>query len=147
MLNLVALMGRLVADPELRHSSQGTSVTAFTVAVDRSFVKQGAEKVADFIEVVAWRNTAEFVCKYFQKGSLIALEGNIQTRMYQDKNGNNRKAFEVVAQQVHFVGKKKDVTPSTAQNSPSPSYSTPAYSSGNNEDFISIQADDEDLPF
>ena len=106
MLNVVALMGRLVADPELRHTPQGVSVTTFTIAVDRSFVRQGEPRQADFLDIVAWRSTAEFVCKYFQKGSLIAVDGSIQTRSYQDKNGNNHKAFEIVANNVNFAGGK-----------------------------------------
>ena len=106
MLNSVALMGRLVADPELRQTPQGVSVTGFTIAVERNIVKQGQERQADFIDIVAWRGTAEFVCKYFEKGQMIALSGRIQTRLYQDKNENNRKAFEVVAEQVSFAGEK-----------------------------------------
>ncbi|MDD3204018.1 MAG: single-stranded DNA-binding protein, partial [Pygmaiobacter massiliensis] len=82
MLNVVALLGRLVADPELRRTPNGVSVTTFTIAVDRSFVKSGAERQTDFIDIVAWRNTAEFVCKYFQKGSMMAVQGSIQTRTY-----------------------------------------------------------------
>ena len=81
-------MGRLVADPELRHTSNDISVTSFTVAVDRSYVKSGTDRQADFIDVVAWRSTAEFVCKYFRKGQLIAIQGSIQTRTYVDKDNN-----------------------------------------------------------
>ena len=146
MLNVVALMGRLVADPELRHTPQGVSVTTFTIAVDRSFVRQGEQRQADFIDIVCWRSSAEFVCKYFQKGSLIAVNGSIQTRTYQDKNGNNRKAFEIVADNVHFAGSKtgsyaprQEVPREMAQEAPS-------YSAGSNEDFAVID-DGEDLPF
>ena len=146
MLNVVALMGRLVADPELRHTPQGVSVTTFTIAVDRSFVRQGEQRQADFIDIVCWRSSAEFVCKYFQKGSLIAVNGSIQTRTYQDKNGNNRKAFEIVADNVHFAGSKtgsyaprQEVPREAAQEAPS-------YSAGSNEDFAVID-DGEDLPF
>ena len=106
MLNVAAIMGRLVADPELKTTTQGTSVCRFRIACDRSYVRQGEERKADFIDIVAWRQTAEFVCKYFQKGSLIAIDGSIQTRQYQDKNGNNRTAFEVVANNVSFAGAK-----------------------------------------
>ena len=88
MLNQVSLMGRLTADPELRHTPNDVAVTTFTVAVNRSYVKQGAERQADFIDVVAWRNTAEFVCRYFKKGQMIAVTGSIQTRNYQDREGN-----------------------------------------------------------
>ena len=132
MLNSVALMGRLVADPELRQTPQGVSVTGFTIAVERNMVKQGQERQADFIDIVAWRGTAEFVCKYFEKGQMIALSGRIQTRLYQDKNENNRKAFEVVAEQVSFAGGKKQ-TSSVAEDS--------------QQDYREIQDNDEDMPF
>jgi single-strand DNA-binding protein len=138
-LNIVALMGRLTRDPEMRKTPQGVSVATFTVAVDRSFVKQGEERQADFIDIVCWRNTAEFVCKYFQKGSMIALNGSIQTRTYQDKNGNNRKAFEIVADNVHFAGEKKD---GGAQGGGSPHYEEKK-----NDDFAVIDEGEEDLPF
>ena len=97
MLNVVALMGRLVADPELRHTPNGVATCTFRIAVDRSFVRAGEERKADFIDIVVWRQTAEFVCKYFHKGNLIAVDGSIQTRTYEDKTGNKRYAFEVVA--------------------------------------------------
>lgn len=108
MLNVTVLMGRLVQDPELRHTASDVAVTSFTIAVDRSYVKSGTERQADFIDIVAWRNTAEFVCKYFRKGQLAAIQGSIQTRIYQDKDGNKRKAFEVVADNVHFAESKRD---------------------------------------
>lgn len=101
-LNVVVLMGRMVADPELKRTQSGVSVSSFRVAVDRSFSKE--ERKADFIDVVAWKCTAEFVCKYFHKGSMIALAGSLQTRSYEDKNGNKRIAYEVVANEVHFAG-------------------------------------------
>ena len=103
MLNVAILMGRLVADPEIRHTPNDIAVTSFTIAVDRSYVKSGAERQADFIDIVAWRATAEFVCKYFRKGQMIAVQGSIQTRSYTDKDGNKRKAFEIVADNVHFA--------------------------------------------
>ena len=93
MLNVVALMGRLVADPELRHTPNGVATCTFRIAVDRSFVRAGEERKADFIDIVVWRQTAEFVCKYFHKGNLIAVDGSIQTRTYEDKTGNKRYAF------------------------------------------------------
>ena len=138
-LNVVALMGRLTRDPEMRKTPHGVSVATFTVAVDRSFVKQGEDRQADFIDIVCWRNTAEFVCKYFQKGSMIALNGSIQTRTYQDKNGNNRKAFEIVADNVHFAGAK---TP--AEKVQTGSEHDLDMSHGDDFEVIS---DDEDLPF
>ena len=138
-LNIVALMGRLTRDPEMRKTPQGVSVATFTVAVDRSFVKQGEDRQADFIDIVCWRNTAEFVCKYFQKGSMIALNGSIQTRTYQDKNGNNRKAFEIVADNVHFAGEKKDGGAQRAGN--------PHYEEKKSDDFAVIAEGEEDLSF
>lgn len=101
-LNVVVLMGRMVADPELKRTQSGVYVSSFRVAVDRSFSKE--ERKADFIDVVAWKGTAEFICKYFHKGSMIALAGSLQTRNYEDKNGNKRTAYEVVANEVHFAG-------------------------------------------
>lgn len=106
MLNVVALMGRLVYEPELKTTQNGTNVCSFRIAVDRSFTRQGEERKADFIDVTAWRQTAEFVSKYFQKGSMIAIEGSLQTTSYQDKNGNNRTKVEVVASNVSFCGSK-----------------------------------------
>ena len=106
MLNVVALMGRLVYDPELKTTQSGLSVCSFRIAVDRSFVRQGEERKADFIDITAWRQTAEFVSKYFYKGSLIAIEGSLQTTSYQDKNGNNRTKVEVIASNVSFCGSK-----------------------------------------
>lgn len=107
MLNNVVLMGRMTADPELKNTPNNVAVTSFSIAVQRKYVS-GQEKVTDFIEIVAWRNTAEFICKYFKKGQMIAIEGSIQTRSYEDKEGNKRKVFEVVASGVDFVGSKAD---------------------------------------
>ena len=92
MINCAVITGRLTADAELKSTASGVSVTSFTVAVDRNYQKQGEEKQTDFITVVAWRNTAEFISKYFKKGSMIAVQGSIQTRNYEDKNGNKRKS-------------------------------------------------------
>lgn len=108
MLNVAVMMGRLVADPELRYTPNDVPVTSFTLAVDRSYQKAGAERQADFIDFVAWCSTAEFVCKYFTKGQLVAVQGSIQTRSYQDKDGNRRKAFEIVADNVHFAERKRE---------------------------------------
>jgi len=146
MLNVVALMGRMVKDPELRTTQSGISVTSFTLAVDRSYVEQGEERQADFIDVVAWRGTAEFVCKYFRKGQLAAVQGSIQTRNYTDKDGNKRKAFEVVADNVHFAEPKRDDNPNTGNKI---TYSTagkaPDVNAGS-DDFEEMPSD-EDLPF
>ena len=107
MLNRVILMGRITHDLELRQTPNGVSVLSFSVAVDRSFAKQGEERQTDFIDCVAWRQQAEFISRYFGKGRMIALEGELQTRTYTDKNGNNRKACEVVVDRVSFTGEPK----------------------------------------
>ena len=132
MFNLVVLTGRLTADAELRHTQTNVPITNFTIAVDRK-VKSGEERVADFINVIAWRSTAEFVSKYFKKGSMIGIEGAIQTRKYTDKDGNNRTAFEVVANNVHFIeSKKTDGAPKGTENKA--------------DVFVEVSSDD-DLPF
>ena len=104
MLNKAILMGRLTADPELRHTQSNIPVTSFTLAVDRSF---GKEKQTDFLDIVAWRNTAEFVAKWFSKGMLVAVSGRMQTRTWEDKQGNKRKTTEVVADEVFFAEGKR----------------------------------------
>lgn len=106
MLNIVAIMGRLVADPELRTTQQGTNVCTFRIACERSYTPNGQQRQADFVDIVAWGKTAEFICKFFQKGSMIAIDGSIQTRQYQDKQGNKRTAVEVVANNISFAGAK-----------------------------------------
>ena len=113
MLNNVILMGRLTADPELKKTPSDVSVTTFTVAVDRAYAKQGEDKKTDFINIVAWRQTAEFICKYFKKGQMIAIQGSIQTRNYEDKDGHKRTAFEIMAEQVSFCGDKKTTESAT----------------------------------
>jgi single-strand DNA-binding protein len=155
MLNISVLMGRLVADPELRHTPNGVSVTSFTIAVDRDYCPKGAERQTDFIDIVAWRNTAEFVCKYFKKGQLAAVQGSIQTRTYTDKKGIKRKAFEIVADNVHFAepkrsenssGSNKNAYP-TKDESPDISADEPSDTpTGDTGDFEEISTDD-DLPF
>ena len=106
MFNLVVLSGRLTADPELKTTPSGVSVCSFTIAVERRY-KQGEERQADFVNIVAWRQTAEFVSKYFSKGSMIGIEGSIKKRKYQDKSGTTRTVFEVVANNVQFMESKK----------------------------------------
>jgi single-strand DNA-binding protein len=108
MLNRAILMGRLVADPELRNTPSGVAVVQFRLAVDRDYTPKGQEKQTDFINIVAWRNTAEFIAKYFEKGQLIALAGSIQTRSYTDNQGNKRSVTEVIANQAYFCGGKND---------------------------------------
>ena len=110
MLNCAVIMGRLTATPELRTTQSGISVTSFTVAVDRSYVRPNEERQTDFINVVCWRQTAEFVTKYFKKGSMIAVQGEIQTRNYEDKDGAKRTAVEIVADKVSFCGSKQEQT-------------------------------------
>lgn len=106
MLNKVLLQGRLVADPETRHTQNGTAVTSFRLAVDRDFKNQNGEREADFINVVAWRNAAEFVSRYFQKGQMAVVDGRLQVRDYTDRDGNKRYITEVVVTCVYFAGSK-----------------------------------------
>ena len=151
MLNQIVLMGRLTRDPELRYTQSQTPVASFRIAVDRDFGgRDGAERQTDFIDVVAWRQTAEFVSRYFRKGSMIAVQGSIQTRNYEDRNGNKRYAFEIVADNVSFCGSKAETGTaggSARYEEPArPQSSAPAYASGSMGDFSDIQDDDE-LPF
>ena len=111
MLNKVVLIGRLTADPELRYTPSNTAVVAFTVAVDRSYQKQGEERKADFINCVAWRNTAEFVSKHFAKGQLINVCGSLQTRSWDATDGSKRYATEVIVDEVNFCGDKPKADP------------------------------------
>ncbi len=144
MLNCVTLMGRLVADPELRTTTTGRSVCTFSIAVDRSYAKAGEQRQTDFINIVTWEGTANFVSRYFAKGSMIAVQGSIQTRPYEDKNGNKRTAFEVVAREVSFCGSKAETgtsAPAVSAAAPAPAYQTAVPS-----DFEEI-TDDDDLPF
>nr|DAI71807.1 MAG TPA: Single strand binding protein [Caudoviricetes sp.] len=156
MLNVIAIVGRLVADPELRTTPAGHSVCSLRIACDRSYVQQGQQRQADFIDVIAWRQSAEFVSKYFKKGGLIAVEGRLQTRQYRDKQGSNRTAVEVVANNISFAGAKRQDGQSApsyeqqtashvqqakaAQNAPQP-----AYTQGSMDDFA--VNDGDDLPF
>ena len=141
MFNLVVLTGRLTADPELKTTSNGLSVTTFSIAVDRRY-RSGEERQTDFINIVAWRQSAEFITKYFKKGSLIGIEGSIQTRRYQDKNGNNRTAFEVVVNNVQFVESKRDSGAPMGEPAPA------SFSNADVNDFADLgDATDDDLPF
>lgn len=154
-MNNAVLIGRLTADPELKHTQNGNAVTGFSIAVDRPYQKAGEERQADFIDIVAWRGTAEFICKYFKKGRKIAVQGAIQTRSYTDKDGNKRKAFEIVADNVHFADSKRDTSAPAMgggmyqQPTARPEVASapaPAYTSGDTGDFEEILNDD-DLPF
>lgn len=139
MFNLVVLTGRLTADPELKTTPNGISVTSFSIAVSRRY-RSGETTETDFINIVAWRQTAEFITKYFKKGTMIGIEGSIQTRRYTDKNGNNRTAFEVVANNVQFVESKRD---NVAGGEP-----VESFSNATANDFTEISGDmDDDLPF
>ena len=112
MLNHITIQGRLTKDPELRHTGSGTAVASFTIACERDFKDQNGEKQTDFVDIVAWRNTAEFVSKYFTKGSMIIASGRLQMRSYTDKNGNKRTDAEVVIDNGYFGDSKRDsVTP------------------------------------
>ena len=152
MLNRVILMGRLTADPELKQTPNGISVTSFSLAVDRNFTSRGAERQTDFINCVAWRQTAEFISRYFAKGRMMAVEGSLQVRNYVDKNENKRQAVEVGVDQAYFAD-SKNAAPSS---SPAPSYQSaaPAYApaapvafnAGSVEDFQELD-DEDDLPF
>ena len=144
-MNVICIMGRLTADPELRHTASQVPGTSFTLAVYRALEQKGSERQADFIPVVAWRNTAEFVCRYFRKGQKMAVKGELQSRQYTDKEGNKRTAYEVVADQVYFV-ESKAAKPS-ADVSAAPGYDgPPAFSNAGAGDFEEITGDDE-LPF
>ena len=140
MFNLVVLTGRLTADPELKTTTNGIPVTTFSIAVNRNY-RAGEEQQTDFINIVAWRQRAEFITKYFKKGSMIGIEGSIQTRRYQDKNGNNRTIFEVVVNNAQFVESKRE-------GGMAPGVGEPAsYSNADVSDFTDLGGMDDDLPF
>ena len=143
MLNCAVIMGRLTADPELRQTPSGVAVTRFTVAVDRGYVKAGEERKADFITVVAWRQTAEFVTRYFSKGSMIAVQGAIQTGSY-EKDGVKRSTFEIIADNVSFCGSKNESSTGAAPRAVETAATS--FSNGSIDDFATV-ADDDDLPF
>ncbi len=146
-MNSVCLLGRLTATPEQKTTTNGVSVTSFTVAVDRTYQPKGAERQTDFINCVAWRNTAEFICRYFQKGQRIALQGSLQSRSYTDKNGNNRTVFEVVVDNAFFAESKSGASaPTTGSQVPTYNEAAPAFSTAASGDFEEIVTDD-DLPF
>ncbi len=165
MLNVAVVMGRLAADPELRHTSSGLAVTSFTLAVDRGYVKQGQERQTDWIDVVAWRQTAEFICKYFTKGQMMAVQGSLQTRNWEDKNGAKHKSTELLADQVSFTSSKREAGGDSGRSDFDRGYQrapaeqpaafsapAPAYSSGSDKDFQDFEdyeevTGDDDLPF
>ena len=142
MLNVVAIMGRLVADPQLRQTDAGKNVAAFRIACDRGRKDANGQSQADFLDVVAWDKTADFVSRHFSKGSMIAVTGRLQSRNYQDKNGNNRTAIEIVANQVSFCGEKKQ----DAKSFPPANENALNFAQGGNDDFAPVE-DADDLPF
>ena len=141
MINNVTLMGRLTARPELKTTQSGTPVTSFCIAVDRRFQPKEGAKLTDFINCVAWRNTAEFITRFFDKGDMIAVTSEIQTRQYKDKNGNNRTAFEVVINQASFCGGKNNST--NGDNSGNPAPIPAEYDNANWENITN----EDELPF
>ena len=148
MLNKIILMGRLTRDPELRRTGSGTAVTSFSLAVDRDFKSQSGEKETDFIDVVAWRNTAEFVSKYFTKGRMAVVEGRLQIRDWTDRDGGKRRTAEVIADNVDFGDTKRD---SAGDFGAAPAYGAPAHAYtapvGGQSDFAEIGEEDGELPF
>ena len=144
MLNKIIIMGRLTRDPELRRTASSTAVAGFTLAVDRDFKSQNGEKSTDFIDVVAWRNTAEFVAKYFTKGRMAVVEGRLQIRDWKDKDGNNRRSAEVVAENVYFGDSKRDGAPAGDYAAPMGGYAAPVSTTSS---FSEIDDEDGDLPF
>ncbi len=156
MLNKIILMGRLTRDPELRRTQSGTAVTSFSIACDRDFKSQSGEKETDFIDVVAWRNTAEFVSKYFAKGRMAVVEGRLQIRDWTDREGGKRRSAEVVADNVYFGDSKRDSGGEYGGSSygAPPAYGAPASSGrasasgfGGGSDFAEIGEEDGELPF
>lgn len=156
MLNHAVLMGRLTADPELRYTPNNVAVVRFTLAVDRNFAAAGTERKTDFIDIVSWRQQAEFVSKYFRKGQLVAVEGAIQTDSYTDNQGIKRKRFEIVADRVHFAESRNSSANSgqayasvpqvQASGVPAVQQPAPTFAVGDAGDFQEISSDD-DLPF
>ena len=147
MLNKIFIMGRLTRDPELRRTQSGTPVTSFSLAVDRDFKSQSGEKETDFIDVVAWRSTAEFVAKYFTKGRMAVVEGRLQMRDWTDKDGNKRRSAEVVVDNMYFgESKRREGGDMRGEPRHSSSYDAPAPSMGASA-FSDLGDDDGELPF
>ena len=152
MLNKIFIMGRLTRDPELRRTGSGTPVTSFSLAVDRDFKSQNGEKETDFIDVVAWRQSAEFVSKFFSKGRMAVVEGRLQMRDWTDKDGNKRRNAEVVVDNIYFGDSKRDgntgpgnySAPSGSYGAPDGGYSVPTPGPSG---FAEIDDEDGDLPF
>ncbi len=149
MLNHITIMGRLTRDPELRRTGTGIAVTSFTLAVDRDFGKnENGEKETDFIDCVAWRQTGEYVSKYFTKGRMAVVSGRLQIRGWTDKDGNKRRSAEIVADNVYFGDSKRDGDGGNTYSAPAPSfggYSAPAAAPAS--DFAMLDDNDAQLPF
>lgn len=142
MLNRIALMGRLTRDPELRHTQTGTPVANFSLAVDRDFKdKSTGEKGTDFIDIVAWRSSAEFVSRFFTKGRMAVVEGRLQLRDWTDRDGNKRRTAEVLAEHVYFGDSKRDAEPGGAYTPP------PVELGSGGAEFAELTEDDGELPF
>jgi single-strand DNA-binding protein len=150
MLNVAIIMGRLTRDPELRRTNSGKPVASITVAVDRDYAPEGQEKETDFIDIVAWRNTAEFVSKYFTKGRMAVVEGRLQIRDWTDRDGGKRRSAEVIAENVYFGDSKReggsDYSSAPAYSAPYSGYAAPA-APGGHSDFAEIGEEDGELPF
>ena len=148
MLNHIAIMGRLTRDPELRRTGTGVAVTSFTLAVDRDFGgRDGGEKETDFIDCVAWRQTGEFVSKYFTKGRMAVVSGRLQIRSWTDKDGNKRRTAEVVADNVYFGDSKREGDSGNAYSAPASSFGGYSAPSSSASDFAMLDDDDAQLPF
>ena len=155
MLNHIVLMGRLTRDPELRRTGSGVAVASFSLAVDRDFgSRETGERETDFIDIVAWRSTAEFVSKYFTKGRMAVVSGRLQIRNWTDKEGNKRRSAEVIADNIYFGDSKRDaqgdpMSAAPSFNAPSytPSFGTPSAPAAPVSDFAMLEEDDEQLPF
>lgn len=146
MLNVVAIMGRLVKDPELKTTNSGKSVCSFRIANDSGYKDASGQSQTNWLDVTAWGKTAEFVCKYFQKGSLIAIDGRLQTRQYQDKNGQTRTATEIVANNVNFAGSKESTRSAEENPAQHPAAAAQRTQGEPDADYAPID-DDGDLPF
>ena len=148
MLNHITIMGRMTRDPEIRRTGSGTAVASFTLAVDRDFSgKDGGEKETDFIDCTAWRNTAEFVSKYFTKGRMAVVSGRLQIRNWTDKEGNKRRSAEVVAENVYFGDSKREESSGGNYGGTNCGYNSPAYPAAPAQDYAQIDDDDGQLPF
>lgn len=147
MLNHIVLMGRLTRDVELRRTGSGVAVASFTLAVDRDYKPEGGEKETDFIDVVAWRQTGEFVSKYFSKGRMAVVDGRLQVRKWQNKDGENRYSTEVIAEHVYFGDSKKDSSSGNSYGQQNGGYNAPASGDYSANNFDMLEDDDSQLPF